>query len=579
MKIFISYSANKEQIQQLTADLTEVLGHQVWFDKGILGGQQWWEAILDEIRNCDVFITALTLQSLESEACKIEWQYAKDLNRGFLPVLMDAQISNVRLPPFMREIQWVRYIEHQNVEKRRQEIVDLRRAIEGMAIARPLPNPLPLAPEPPSPNGSGPAYSTDMENRIPLYNFRKLLPPSSRLFTLKQGLQIHRQKFGSDIPQFDFSQGDSNLTLPGVPQDILEQAHQYQLMRGTSYESPLGSPEFRKITAEQYWNLDPAIGWSQANIIFVQGGRDGLANAYDAMLTLSDTSYGDVLVITRVPWISYQWGPTTKGLNTILAPGEASEGWRYTYQALKKTFEFVKLDGRRIAGLILSSPDNPTGLLLSLEEQIEISRAALEIGYPFVLLDWMCHWLTDTGPYDINQFLMAFTPEERERLIFLDGLTKSLGAANIRSAHLLAGRKVINYIATQLSHTGVPSFYPQAVAIAAYEKGFAKSAAHIISPVAASRRVLQQALVAIGIPFIIGGGFYAFLDMTKYIDAMGMEDSERFGRFLAEQYGILLVPGLYYSDAAANWMRLTYAMQPDQTKSAIEYLVKVLNSL
>ena len=94
-----------------------------------------------------------------------------------------------------------------------------------------------------------------------------------------------------------------------------------------------------------------------------------------------------------------------------------------------------------------------------------------------MLFDWIYHWVTDGGHNDINVVLQAFSPEERERLIFLDGLTKSLGASNIRSAHLLAGKEVVKYIVSQASHGVIPSYFSQAVAIAAYEMGFENAAA------------------------------------------------------------------------------------------------------
>ena len=38
------------------------------------------------------------------------------------------------------------------------------------------------------------------------------------------------------------------------------------------------------------------------------------------------------------------------------------------------------------------------------------------------------------------------TPDERKRIMFLDGITKSLGASNIRSCHLIADETVVKFI-------------------------------------------------------------------------------------------------------------------------------------
>jgi hypothetical protein len=44
-----------------------------------------------------------------------------------------------------------------------------------------------------------------------------------------------------------------------------------------------------------------------------------------------------------------------------------------------------------------------------------------------VLFDWMYHYVTDEQPMNLNTFLRYFDAEERKRLMFLDGITKSLG--------------------------------------------------------------------------------------------------------------------------------------------------------
>ena len=50
-KIFISYSSDdKTPIQEVVGDL-ESLGHTVWFDSELVGGQSWWDRILREIEN------------------------------------------------------------------------------------------------------------------------------------------------------------------------------------------------------------------------------------------------------------------------------------------------------------------------------------------------------------------------------------------------------------------------------------------------------------------------------------------------------------------------------------------------
>jgi aspartate/methionine/tyrosine aminotransferase len=426
-----------------------------------------------------------------------------------------------------------------------------------------------------------PEYAVSPAEQVPVVDYpahMRSIPPS-RMFTIKEALKKYREKAGQDAPVYDASQGDGGASLPGVPKDILERALEIQIEHGTGYDKPFGTPLFRQVASEQYWKLDASTGWSGENIIFAQGGRDALQKAYNAMIGLGHQRKGDVLVVSRVPWISYNWGPYSIGMNVMRAPGLPEQGWRYTPEGIRACVEMAKADGRGVAGIVITSPDNPTGRTLPLEEQIELAQTAIDAGIPFVLFDWIYHWVTDGGPSDINAVLNAFSPEDREKLMFLDGITKSLGASNIRSAHLVAGKAVIKHINSQASHGVIPSFFAQAVAIAAYERGFGEAAKIVIESCRASRKVLRAILEEEGANFIIGDGYYAFIDVEKYVIAGGYKDTADLGQYLAEEYGIAVVPGAYFSDAGAMWVRFSYALPPERTENAAKQFFVGLKSL
>lgn len=426
-----------------------------------------------------------------------------------------------------------------------------------------------------------PEFAVPEAHLIPVNRYPASLMniPTSRMFEIKKALDKYRQTAGADAAVYDASQGDGGASLPGVPAELLERAYQLQVEHGTGYDKPYGTDLFRQVAAEQYWGLEAASGWGPENIVFAQGGRDGLLKAYKAMIALGNQQIGDVLVVSRVPWISYNWGPYGVGLNVLRAPGHPESGWRYTPESIRATAEFAAQHGRSIAGLVITSPDNPTGRTIPVEEQIELARAAFDSGYPFVLFDWIYHWVTDDGSSDINKVLQAFDPEDRDRLIFLDGISKSLGASNIRSAHVLASKQLIKHINSPASHGVIPSFYAQAVAIAAYQMGFEQAAAPIIEPTRKSRAVLREILAESGVPHIMGDGYYAFIDCTRYIEASTYNDSADLGAWLGETFGVTVVPGVYFSEAGANWVRFSYALPPEKTDKAAKRLFEGLNSL
>ena len=403
--------------------------------------------------------------------------------------------------------------------------------------------------------------------------------PGSRMFEINEALKVYLAHV-PDGTVFDASQGDGGASLPGVSAEILDMAHRLQIEHGTGYDKPFGTPDFRRAVVENYWGLDETTGWGPANVIACQGGRDALIKAYDAVQFLGRERRGDFVVVSRVPWISYNWGPYAMGANVMLAPGREDEAWSLTPEAIEACAASADgLDGRRLALLVVTSPDNPTGRSMSPERQIEIARAAFATGVPYVLFDWIYHRVTDGEPHDLNSFLGALEPEERERCIFLDGITKSLGASNIRNAHLVAPEPVIRFISSRASHAVIPSFHSQAVAIAAYRMGFDTAAAGIIGPTNASRAVVESFLAGHEINHILGKGYYAFLDMSPWLEKGGLDDSAALGTVLAEKFGLAVVPGVYFSDFGANWIRFSYALPPETTAAALDRLWEALSSL
>ena len=51
------------------------------------------------------------------------------------------------------------------------------------------------------------------------------------------------------------------------------------------------------------------------------------------------------------------------------------------------------------------------------------------------------------------------------------------------------------------------------------------------------------------------------------------------GQYLAEQHGVAIVPGAYFSAYGGEWVRFSYATPPERTQGAAERLLAALKSL
>ena len=141
-RVFISYArVNSTRIDDVVRAI-EYLGHEVWIDRELVGGRKWWDQILENIRGCDVFVAALSAQSLASKPCHLEYDYAMALEKSILPVVVAGDVLPEQVPADLARIQFVDYREGDE-----QSALALAKALAALPAPRPLPNPLPPPPE------------------------------------------------------------------------------------------------------------------------------------------------------------------------------------------------------------------------------------------------------------------------------------------------------------------------------------------------------------------------------------------------------------------------------------------------
>jgi hypothetical protein len=154
-RAFLSYShVDKLVVERLEKDLGE-LGWAVWCDRALSGGQRWWDGILQNVRQCDVFVFGMSQAALRSEACSRELDYALALGKPVLPVIVGEPVPEALLPPVLSETQ--------RVDVRAGDTkgaLALGRALMQLPLVPPLPQPLPAPPAAPV------SYLSDLKARV-----------------------------------------------------------------------------------------------------------------------------------------------------------------------------------------------------------------------------------------------------------------------------------------------------------------------------------------------------------------------------------------------------------------------------
>ena len=143
MMLFVSYArSDRGSIDSLVHDLQRAK-HTVWLDDELTGGQAWWDAILDRIRTCELFVFALSPDSLRSKACQAELTYAVALDRPVLPVMVRTVPVQI-VPPVLSNAQITDY-----TSRTADSAVSLITAAAATPASPPLPTPLPAPPPTP----------------------------------------------------------------------------------------------------------------------------------------------------------------------------------------------------------------------------------------------------------------------------------------------------------------------------------------------------------------------------------------------------------------------------------------------
>ncbi|MEW6568072.1 MAG: hypothetical protein AB1449_07885, partial [Chloroflexota bacterium] len=175
--------------------------------------------------------------------------------------------------------------------------------------------------------------------------------------------------------------------------------------------------------------------------------------------------------------------------------------------------------------------------------------------------------------YDMPYGCDAFRKAVFEHYWQVDA-SSGLGPGNV-----IATVRVIRYIVARASHTVIPSFYSMAVAMAAYQMGYAAASRSIVEPTNASREALKAFLQQNQLRAILGKGYYAFIHVGKWLERKGWADSEPLGQYLAEEHGLAIVPGAFFSSFGGEWIRFSYATPVEKTLGAARRLLEGLDVL
>ncbi|QOW22530.1 MULTISPECIES: aminotransferase class I/II-fold pyridoxal phosphate-dependent enzyme [Lysobacteraceae] len=304
-------------------------------------------------------------------------------------------------------------------------------------------------------------------------------------------------------------------------------------------------------------------GYTAANLASGIGAKQVIYNLAEALLDEGDT------IAFAVPyWTSYRDIAAIVNAKVDLLPCPAAQDYKLTPQQLEAALE------KKPRVFLFNNPSNPTGMVYGRDEIAALADVLVRYPDTWIITDDIYHAMVfDELGY--HNFAHA-RPELRDRLIFVDSLSKTYGMPGWRVGLMAGPESVAKAIATLNSNhiTSIPEVV-QAAAVAALEGPQ--------DVPAAKRREFQakrdQVMVVMdAIPGVVcprpQGAFYAFPDVSAAFgrlhgpSGLAIDDDLTFCGALLETKGVACVPGSAFGEPRA--VRISYTCPTPQLAPGLQ---------
>jgi aspartate aminotransferase len=299
----------------------------------------------------------------------------------------------------------------------------------------------------------------------------------------------------------------------------------------TRYGPAAGEPALREAIAAKLCQ-ENQVPTSPEQVLVTNGGKQALYNLFQVLL-----GPGDELLLPAPYWLSYPEIAKLAGASVRIIPSSATEGFRLDPERLEAAITPAsKL-------LVLNSPGNPTGMVLSRPELEAIAAVLRRHPQVAVVCDEIYEFLLAPGHQ--HHSFAAVAPDLADRVFSVNGFAKGWAMTGWRIGWLAGPTDVVKAaIALQSQSTSNVCSFAQYGALAAI------SGPRDCVQAMAAQFNERRARLSEGLRRIAGlellppeGAFYAFPDVSS----TGL-DSMTFCNRLLDEQGLALVPGVAFGD-------------------------------
>lgn len=384
---------------------------------------------------------------------------------------------------------------------------------------------------------------------IQLSETAKSITPSltRKLFNLAQ-------KYDNVI---DFTLGDPDIH----PHQNIKDAGCKAILEGhTRYSPNAGLLELREVISTRYkeqYNME----YSPSDEVMITVG--GMEALYLALLAILDK--GDEVIIPAPYWINYeQMVCMCNGIPIIVNPNNPND-LSLSIENIKKAVT------SKTKVMILNTPNNPSGLIISDSALQQIAEIAIENNLT-VITDEVYKTLL----YDNIRFKSIATLKNmKERTVIINSLSKEFCMTGWRLGYAAAPAELISAMTMFQENIAacapLPSQYAaiEALRHPEYSKGmieeFTRRKDSLIKEVSKIKGI------KVNIP---QGTFYAMLN----IKSTGLK-SEEFAYTLLEKEQVAVVPGITYGECCEGFIRIAFTLEISKIEEGIQRIKRFIEEL
>ena len=351
----------------------------------------------------------------------------------------------------------------------------------------------------------------------------------------------------------DFSIGEPDFATP----EFVGRAGIHAIQAGrTKYTDVAGEAALRQAVARKYLR-EQGAPIAPEHVIVTAGAKQAVFNVCQALF-----EEGDAVVLFSPYWVSFPEMVRLTGAEPVFVPSRLDENWRMDPAVLDR------LAGARVRGVILNSPNNPTGAVVDPEDLARIARWCADRDA------WLIYDETyDRFVYDGRSHASAAALVSADaRVVVTGAASKTYAMTGWRLGWAVGPPALISAMTSYQSHTtSNASSISQAAALEALTDIESSEATvrDMLSQYESRRAVMFEGLSAVeGVRCALPeGAFYVFADVSGLFGALGVAGSAAFcDRLLAEGH-VATVPGDAFGDDRC--VRFSFASQTERIREGM----------